>query len=170
MPAPSVSDLQLCSSGGASLSVNNASPAITYRLYETENSAHQIDEQKGGRFNISVSANRSYFVTQLNGTCESPRAEVKITVGLSAINIANAFTPNGDGINDYWKISNIESYPGALVQVFSRYGQKVFESKGYSKPFDGTINGKKLPPGVYYYIINLNTNCNVLSGSLTVMR
>lgn len=168
--APSVSDIQLCSSGGALLSINNASPAITYRLYETENSAHQVDEQKGGKFSISVSANRSYFVTQLNGTCESPRAEVKITVGLSALNIANTFTPNGDGINDYWKISNIESYPNALVQVFSRYGQKVFESKGYAKPFDGTMNGKKLPPGVYYYIINLNTNCNVLSGSLTIIR
>ena len=168
--APSVSDIQLCSSGGALLSVNNASPDITYRLYETENSAHQIDEQTGGKFNINVTANRSYFVTQLNGTCESARAEVKITVGLSTINIANAFTPNGDGINDYWKISNIESYPGALVQVFSRYGQKVFESRGYAKPFDGTMNGKKLSPGAYYYIINLNTKCNVLSGSLTIIR
>ena len=168
--APSVSDIQLCSSGSGLLSVNNASPAVTYRLYETENSAHQIDEQKGGKFNINVTANRSYFVTQLNGTCESSRAEVKIAVGLSTINIANAFTPNGDGINDYWKINNIESYPDALVQVFSRYGQKVFESKGYAKPFDGTMNGKKLPPGVYYYIINLNTNCNVLSGSLTMIR
>ncbi|WP_295802117.1 gliding motility-associated C-terminal domain-containing protein [Mucilaginibacter sp.] len=167
---PLVSDVQLCSSGSALLSVNNASADITYRLYETGNSAHQIDEQKGGKFNINVTANRSYFVTQLTGTCESPRAEVKITVGLSTLDIANAFTPNGDGVNDYWKISNIESYPGALVQVFSRYGQKVFESKGYTKPFDGTMNGKKLPPGVYYYVINLNTNCNVLSGSLTLIR
>ena len=168
--APSVSDIQLCSSGSALLSVNNASPDITYRLYETENNAHQVDEQKGGKFNINVTANRSYFITQLNGTCESSRVEVKITVGLSTINISNAFTPNEDGINDYWKISNIENYPGALVQVFSRYGQKVFESKGYAKPFDGTMNGKKLSPGVYYYIINLNTNCNVLSGSLTIIR
>lgn len=168
--APSVSDLQLCSSGSALLIVNNAASSVTYRLYDAQSSAQPIDEQKGGKFNITVNANRSYFVSQLNGTCESSRAEVKIAVGLSVVNIANTFTPNGDGINDYWKITSIENYPDAIVQVFSRYGQKVYESKGYGTPFDGNLNGKKLPAGVYYYIINLKTNCNILSGSLTIIR
>jgi len=168
--APLVSDLQLCSSGSALLIVNNASSSVTYRLYDTQSSAHPIDEQKGGKFNITVNTNRSYFVSQLNGTCESSRAEVKVAVGLSVVNIANTFTPNGDGINDYWKIASIENYPDAVVQVFSRYGQKVYESKGYGSPFEGNLNGKKLPAGVYYYIINLKTNCNILSGSLTIIR
>jgi gliding motility-associated-like protein len=168
--APSVSDLQLCSSGSALLFVNNASSSVTYRLYDNQSNAHPIDEQNGGRFNITVNSNRSYFISQLNGTCESPRAEVKVIVGLSVVNIANTFTPNGDGINDYWKITSIENYPDAIVQVFSRYGQKVYESKGYSTPFEGNLNGKKLPAGVYYYIINLKTNCNILSGSLTIIR
>jgi gliding motility-associated-like protein len=168
--APLVSDLQLCSSGSALLIVNNASLNVTYRLYNTQSSIQPIDEQKGGKFNITVNALRSYFVSQLNGTCESPRAEVKVAVGLSVVNIANTITPNGDGINDYWKITSIENYPDAIVQVFSRYGQKVYESKGYSVAFDGNLNGKKLSAGVYYYIINLRTNCNILSGSLTVIR
>ncbi|MDB4922651.1 gliding motility-associated C-terminal domain-containing protein [Mucilaginibacter sp.] len=168
--APSVSDLQLCSSGSALLIVNNASSSVTYRLYDTQSSAQPIDEQKGGKFNIAVNANRSYFVTQLNGTCESSRTEVKVVVGLSVVNIANTFTPNGDGINDYWKITSIENYPDAIVQVFSRYGQKVYESKGYGTPFDGNLNAKELSAGVYYYIINLKTNCNILSGSLTIIR
>lgn len=168
--APSVSDLQLCSSGSALLIVNNAALSVTYRLYDAQSSAQPIDEQKGGKFNITVSANRSYFISQLTGTCESSRAEVKVAVGLSVVNIANTFTPNGDGVNDYWKITSIENYPDAIVQVFSRYGQKVYESKGYGTPFEGNLNGKKLPAGVYYYIINLKTNCNILSGSLTVIR
>ncbi|MHB8207071.1 gliding motility-associated C-terminal domain-containing protein [Mucilaginibacter sp.] len=84
--------------------------------------------------------------------------------------MANAFTPNGYGINDYWQIAGIENYPDVLVQVFNRYGQKLFESKGYSIPFDGTYKGQKLASGVYYYIINLNTKCNLLSGSLTILR
>jgi len=167
---PSVADVQLCSSGGALLTVNNASASAIYRLYETDSSANPIDEKSGGHFNITVSNNRSYFISQLNGTCESSRAEVKVSVGLSVVDIANIFTPNSDGINDYWQIKSIENYPSAIVQVFTRYGQRVFESKGYNKPFDGTANGKKLPAGVYYYIINLNTNCNVLSGSLTIIR
>jgi gliding motility-associated-like protein len=73
-------------------------------------------------------------------------------------------------VNDYWQINNIANYPQALVQIFTRYGQKIFESKSYSLPFDGTYKGQKLPPGVYYYIINLNTNCSLLSGSLTIIR
>lgn len=168
--APSVSDIQLCSSGNALIMVNNVSTKAVYRLYANLDSSAPIAEETGGRFTVSVNGNRSYFISQLNGTCESSRTEVKVTVGLSTVNIANAFTPNGDGTNDYWKINNIENYSGAVVQVFTRYGQKVFESKGYSIPFDGTLNGKKLPAGVYYFIINLNSHCNILSGSLTIIR
>ncbi|MGZ3766270.1 MAG: T9SS type B sorting domain-containing protein, partial [Mucilaginibacter sp.] len=168
--APSVSNLQLCSSGNALISVNNPSATAVYRLYDNATSAQPLYEQTGGRFNINISGNRSYYVSQLNGTCESPRAQIDITVGLSALNIPNAFTPNGDGINDYWKINGMENYPTCTIQVFTRYGQKVFESKGYVHPFDGTMNGKPLAVGVYYYLINLSSNCSILSGNLTIIR
>lgn len=170
MPAPSVSNVQLCSSGSALIGVNNASATGTYNLYTSANSTSPADSQTGGKFKVNVSGNTSFYITQISGTCESSKAEVDITVGLSALDIANTFTPNGDGINDYWKIRNIENYPQAIVQVFNRYGQKVFESKGYQVPFDGTYKGQNLPAGVYYYIINLNTNCSLLSGSLTILR
>ncbi|MBS1521190.1 MAG: gliding motility-associated C-terminal domain-containing protein [Bacteroidetes bacterium] len=168
--APSVSDVQLCSSGDAFISVNNPSSTFTYRLYDDQNSAQPLDEENSGRFKVTVNANRSYFISQLNGTCESSRSEVKVTVGVSSVNIPNAFTPNGDGINDYWSLKGMENNPNSLVQVFTRYGQKVFESKGYEHPFDGTYGGKELPTGVYYYIINLGTNCNILSGNVTLIR
>jgi gliding motility-associated-like protein len=170
LAAPSVSDIQVCSPGDAILLVNNAGATVVYRLYEQADSASPLNEQPSGRFKISVTANRSFFVSQVNGTCESLKTEVKVSVGLSPLSIANTFTPNGDGHNDYWKISNVESYPAAVVQVFNRNGQKLFESKGYSTPFNGTYNGKALPVGTYYYIINLNKNCNLLSGSLTILR
>ncbi len=170
IPAPSVSNIQLCSSGSALIKVNDAVSTATYNLYVSATSSQPIDQQTGGVFKITATNNTSFYITRVNGTCESSRAEVDVTVGISAINIANTFTPNGDNINDYWVIKNIENYPDALVQVFNRYGQKLFESKGYAKPFDGTYNGQKLPSGVYYYIINLSTNCNLLSGSLTIVR
>jgi gliding motility-associated-like protein len=168
--APLVSDIQLCSSGDAFIPVNNPSSSYTYRLYDDQNSSQPIDEEKSGRFKVTVNGNRSYFITQLSGTCESSRSEVRVTVGVSAISIPNAFTPNGDGINDHWNLKGMENNPGSIVQVFTRYGQKVFESKGYQHPFDGTYGGKELPTGVYYYIINLGSNCNVLSGNLTIIR
>ena len=168
--APSVSDMQLCSSGSGIIVVNNASATATYRLYGGPSNTTPLDEEKGGRFNINSAGNQTYYVSEVSGSCESPRARLQVTVGLSSLNIANAFTPNGDGINDYWQVNNIQSYPDALVQIYNRYGQKLFESKGYVKPFDGTYNGQKLAAGVYYYIINLNNKCNILSGSLTLIR
>jgi gliding motility-associated-like protein len=170
LPAPSVSDVQLCSSGSGLIAVNNASASNTYRLYNSPTASQPIDEQIGGRFTINVTANSTYYLSEVNGSCESNRTQVNVTVGISSVNIANTFTPNGDNINDYWQIAGIENYPDALVQVFNRYGQKLFESKGYSIPFDGTYKGQKLASGVYYYIINLNTKCNLLSGSLTILR
>jgi gliding motility-associated-like protein len=170
IPAPVVNNLQVCGPGSAILQVKDPSQGSGYRLYDSETSTTPMDQQPGGNFNINVKSDITLYVSQFSGTCESPRTPVQVTVGISALDIANTFTPNGDGINDYWKIASIENYPNAIVQVFTRYGQKIFESKGYATPFDGTYGGKRLPDGVYYYIINLNTNCNLLSGSLTIIR
>ena len=89
---------------------------------------------------------------------------------VTAVDISNTFTPNNDGINDLWEIKGLENYPNVLVRVFTRNGQKVFESTGYAHRFDGQLNGSPLPSGVYYYIINLQSGCSLLSGSLTLIR
>jgi gliding motility-associated-like protein len=94
---------------------------------------------------------------------------VKIQVALSQSSVPNTFTPNGDGVNDYWSIKGIERFPAAIVQIFTRNGQKVFDSKGYAHPFDGTTSGAQLPGGVYYYIISLSPDCK-FGGSLTILR
>jgi gliding motility-associated-like protein len=167
---PSVTDLDLCTAGNALLVVNNAAGEYSYRLYDNADSATPLNEQQSGRFAVNVTGDRSYYVSKLKGNCESTRAEIKVKVGISTLNIANTFSPNNDGQNDYWKINGIESYPQAVVQIFNRNGQKLFESKGYGTPFNGTYKGKPLPTGTYFYIINLNKNCNLLSGSLTILR
>ncbi|RYE21522.1 MAG: gliding motility-associated C-terminal domain-containing protein [Sphingobacteriaceae bacterium] len=123
-----------------------------------------------GKFQISVKSNTKYYITQAIGSCESSKTEVDINVGLSALNIANTFTPNSDGVNDTWTLKGIENYPASLVQLFNRYGQKVFESKGYTSAFDGNFNGQRLSAGTYYYIINLSSACNLISGDLTLIR
>jgi gliding motility-associated-like protein len=170
LPTPLVSNVQSCSSGNILIKVNDPVASAVYRLYNSPTSAAPVDEQTGGQFKVTVNQNTIYYISEVNGSCESARAEVKVTVGLSVLNIANTFTPNGDGHNDYWQINNIENYPSAFVQVFNRYGQKVYESKGYGKPFDGSYNGRALPSGAYYYIINLSSNCSLLAGSVTIIR
>jgi gliding motility-associated-like protein len=84
--------------------------------------------------------------------------------------IPNTFTPNGDGINDTWQILNIERYPNCNVQVFNRYGEKLYSSVGYSVPWDGKFKNAYLPTGVYYYIIDLKNGSAVVSGSVMIIR
>jgi gliding motility-associated-like protein len=86
------------------------------------------------------------------------------------LQVPNSITPNGDGTNDTWKIIGAQNYPEAEFYVFNRNGDKVFYSKGYPKDFDGTTNGKMLSVGVYYYLIDLKTDCGRLSGSLTILK
>lgn len=82
----------------------------------------------------------------------------------------NAFSPNGDGINDTWKIQYLERYPDATVDVFDRYGQLVFQAINYTTPWDGTFKGKPLPIGTYYYIVNPKNGKPTISGSVTILK
>lgn len=89
---------------------------------------------------------------------------------LPPVIVVNTFTPNGDGINDKWDIPALLKYPGATVDIFTRNGQKIFHSIGYGISWDGTYNGKQVPFGVYYYIIDTKFEGQVLSGYLTIIR
>jgi gliding motility-associated-like protein len=108
------------------------------------------------------------FTLTGQGNCSvSDTVFVKV---LLAPEVPNVFTPNGDGINDNWVIKYLESYPNCIVQVFDRGGQKVFKSIGYTNTWDGTNNGKPLPVGTYYYIINPKNGRSLISGSVTIIR
>jgi len=86
------------------------------------------------------------------------------------VSIPNAFTPNGDGINDIWNIVNLNTYAQSHVQIFNRYGMLVFNSVGYATPWDGTEKNTRVPDGTYYYLITLTPGDSPLSGSVTVIR
>jgi len=85
--------------------------------------------------------------------------------------VPNTFTPNNDGINDFWTIKQLPQYPIQWVQVFDRYGQIVFETHHYDdRGWDGTYNGKSLPFGTYYYIIELNGIITPKVGYVTILK
>jgi gliding motility-associated-like protein len=106
-------------------------------------------------------------VTGLGG-CVTKR-QIMIYV-LKPIFIPNTFTPNGDGINDVWTIKELSNYPGAQVTIFDRWGTRLFYSRGYATPWDGTYNGKPVSVGTYYYIINRGIYGPPLSGWVVVLR
>jgi gliding motility-associated-like protein len=127
------------------------------------------DNSTGPTFNVSTGGTYSVKVTDAFG-CEFSDT-VKITPAYcGAIKIPNTFTPNGDGINDTWNIPPLQYFPACTVSIYSRWGQPVFSSIGYPKPWDGTYSGKALPIGTYYYIIDLKNNSKPLSGFITLIR
>ena len=69
--------------------------------------------------------------------------------------IPNAFSPNGDGVNDMWEIDNIEYFPGAEVEVYNRWGNLIFDRTNYQGDWNGTYRGAPLPVGAYFYVINI---------------
>lgn len=107
-------------------------------------------------------------VTTGGGCSATDETSVKI---LRNPEIPNTFTPNGDNINDEWNIRYLSSYPNATIVVFNRYGQKVFSSSSVgAKNWDGKHEGKDVPVGVYYYMIDPHNGRKLISGSLTVLR
>jgi gliding motility-associated-like protein len=89
---------------------------------------------------------------------------------LKPVQVPNVFSPNGDNIHDKWLIPNLIDYQNCTVEIFNRYGQQVFYSIGYNKPWDGTIKGKDLPVGTYYYVIELKNGFKPITGSITIVR
>lgn len=106
-------------------------------------------------------------VTSADGCVATDQVFVKV---LKTPAIPNTFSPNGDGVHDKWEIQYLESYPGCTVEIYNRYGQLVFQSKGYSKPWDGKLKGKDLPAGTYYFIIDPKNGRKQMTGFVDIIR
>lgn len=106
-------------------------------------------------------------VTSADGCLDSSQVQVIV---LKLPVVPNAFSPNGDGINDTWVIRYLNEYPQADVQVFNRWGQPVYHVTGYTTPWDGTYKGQPLPIGTYYWIIRPGNGRRQMAGSVTILR
>jgi gliding motility-associated-like protein len=89
---------------------------------------------------------------------------------LTKITVPNTFTPNNDGINDFWDIRFLDRYPSCRVEVYSTTGQPVWRSTGYVKPWDGSSQGRPLPAGTYYYVIDPGNGDAKLAGYVTLLK
>ena len=96
----------------------------------------------------------TYTLTATNAAGCTASDDITITVIPYCIKVKNAFSPNGDGINDKWQIyDQYDCLSNITLTVFNRYGSKVFESRDYRNNWDGTYNGKPCPDGTYYGVI-----------------
>jgi gliding motility-associated-like protein len=148
------------------LMVNGTSAPYTYKWQDdagnTVSTMLNITGVQKGRYTISL--------TDKNGCIVVGQTIDFNELISSSLQLPNTISPNGDGINDYWEIKGVQNYPLGEFSVFSRDGNRVYYSIGYTKPFDGLYNGGMLPIGVYYYVIDLKTACGIQTGSLTIIK
>lgn len=88
---------------------------------------------------------------------------------LSEVQPINVFTPNGDGVNDYFELRDEQFIHCSDLKVFTRWGQQVYDSNGMPPRWDGlTFGGEELPTGYYFYILTVNNK--TFTGSVWLRR
>ena len=120
---------------------------------------------------VSPTSTTAYEVTGFVEQCEYTD-QVLVVVGTD-IDVPNAFSPNDDGINDYWKITGLSSYTRSKLTLYDRWGQEVFRSIAYPQPWNGKRSSNQVPAGTYYYVIELNeqgVELDPITGNVAVIR
>ena len=151
----------------------NTNDGSAYIELENETGSEVVtwnDEVQQTSFSAAnLDGNRTYTatITDANG-CVFKR-DVFVPLVDGCIFIAELISPNGDGANDTWFIGGLEGYANAKVQVLNRWGQVVFESKGYTSPWDGKYQNEYLPPADYYFVVQYNEGNEPLTGTVTIV-
>jgi gliding motility-associated-like protein len=123
---------------------NGASP--TYIWYDA------LHQPIGTSSSITITDAGNYSVAVLINGCSE---EKPITVADVFCSIPKGISPNGDGDNDFFDLTNLNVQN---LQIFNRYGMEVYSKSDYKKEWNGKTNGgKELPDGTYYYIVNFAT-------------
>ncbi len=111
---------------------------------------------------ISTPEDTTTYFVEISGTgnCKDTLS-VKVNVIKSLdeiIAIPDVISPNNDGINDAWIIPNIELFPYNRVVVVNRWGDVIFSASPYTNNWRGDYDGKPLPQGTYYYVLEPDVN------------
>lgn len=100
-------------------------------------------------------------------------ASVYITSGdVSDCEIPNIFTPDGDGINDAFIINCLasEEYPNSKLRIYDQWGSELFRASPYRNDWEGTHNGRPLPNGTYFYVMDFGDGRSPVSGFVVIKR
>ncbi|WP_196887620.1 T9SS type B sorting domain-containing protein [Aureivirga sp. CE67] len=97
----------------------------------------------------------------------------EIAIDISVVGYPSYFTPNGDGIHDYWNIHGIENYPEAKIYIFDRFGKSIHKIDPTTEGWDGKKHGQELPSSGYWFTMELvdnNGNRVVRKGHFNLKR
>ena len=159
--------------GSARVYISNGASPFTFIWNNDTNSILKLDESFSIIENLAPG---DYFVeiTDNNGCKVFDNFTISYNPKI-CLAPKKVFSPNNDGINDFWLIENIHIYPNALIEIYSKNGTQVFRRRNYTNSFEYGFKGidsnnNNLPSGTYYYIIQLDDKNEVFKGSLTIIR
>ncbi|MCX6226451.1 MAG: gliding motility-associated C-terminal domain-containing protein [Bacteroidia bacterium] len=152
---------ETCSDGEINLMIKGGTPPYSVK-WSTNDTITFLSNMVLGKYLV--------WVTDAAKCHEN--ALIDLTLGYPPFSIPNAFTPNGDGINEKWEIAALKDFPECLVKIFNRSGHLIWWSEtGYPEPWDGIDkSGNVLPVGSYYYLIWLQSDLKPLKGSVSILR
>ncbi len=110
----------------------------------------------------------------LPATCDIATVVISVDYDLEqAVKIPDGFSPNGDGVNDYFVIPGIQNFPQNKLVVYNRWGSEIYNATGYENSWDGTSNkkgamGDPLAAGTYFYVLTLVNGIEPIAGYVYV--
>jgi gliding motility-associated-like protein len=147
-----------------------------YELYINDNFNTPYDENRTGNFiSPPLIDNRTFYIRAKEGSCSSNFVPIKIKVANKVyFYVPTAFTPNGDKINDNFKILSTGPAILKFFRVYNRWGQEIFTSHNINNGWDGNLDGKNMPTGVYVWtfeaIDGLTGEKVIQKGTVTLIR
>lgn len=170
---PKYDDVTVLRNSNAELKIKNIDVGHYY-LYRDPLGKQLIRDNDNGNFLVThIFKDTSFYIRKRLGSCESPLETINISVVDKFYSIPNAFSPNGDGVNDQFKINNPSPTSTFRLLIFNRFGQKVFETGNANEGWDGTYMGKLQPVGIYtwsIHIIEPDSEHFVQRGIVTLIR
>jgi len=133
---------------------SNPTPAVQFYKWAIYKSSQCIvtRHDKDIRYTFSEPGSYRVVCTVNNASCTADSMEMRVTISESYLRVPNVFTPNGDGVNDEFRVS-YRSLREFHCWVYNRWGKLVYEWTDPAKGWDGTVNGRPAAEGAYYYVV-----------------
>jgi gliding motility-associated-like protein len=159
---------------GQSIQLNGTATGASEYLWTSTPNDPSISSTNAPNPTVTPTRTTTYTLTATNSSGCKATASVTVTIIPVCVKVRNAFSPNGDGINDKWKVyEQYDCLTNISLIVFNRYGSKIFESKNYQNDWDGNYKGKPVPDGTYYSVIEftlINGQKQTVRTDLTIIR
>ena len=137
------------------------------------NSSPDEEVGRGSTLTLTPAAGDNWAEVSVIGITESCYYDLAADIAFEAVEIPNLITPNGDGVDDQFRVPCLEGRASASLTVFNRWGDPVYFASEYRNDYDGYHKGNPLPDGTYYYVLDVDAgtqSAETISGYIFIVQ